>query len=588
MDLRFNSLAYLTAFSVSGSFLLFYTHPSYGYDSVYQRKSNLNSNSNSIAQQQNEDRFPQPAPDTTPLPTEDKQPIQPQPIPTPETTPTEASVTIQVKKVNITGSTIFKPEKFNSIIKSVEGREVTLEDLRKIADAITQLYLDRGYITSRAVLVDQTINDGVVEIRVFEGGIEKIEVQGTKRLNPNYVRSRIALGTGQPLSTEKLENQLRLLRFDPLLENIEATLRPGTQIGKSILVVRVTENPNFRGQLGIDNFSPPSIGSERFAISGSYNNLTGNGDEISASFYRTLQGGANIYDLSYRLPINPMNGTLQLRTSINNNQVVEGAFKNLQISGESQLYEISYRQPIVRSPKEELALSLGFAVQNGQTFLFASPRPFGLGPDANGSSRTRVIKFAQDYVVRDTTGAWSGRSLFSFGTGLFDGTINDDPIPDSRFFSWLAQIQRVQRINQDNLLIASAELQLTPDALLPSQQFVVGGGQSVRGFRQNARAADNGFRFSIEDRMTIGRDGSGNPLLQIAPFFDAGMVWNLDKNPNLLQSQRFIAGTGIGVLVQPLPGLNIRVDYAIPLVDLDDKGNNAQDNGLYLSVGYGF
>ena len=588
MDLRFNSLAYLTAFSVSGSFLLFYTHPSYGYDSVYQRKSNLNSNSNSIAQQQNEDRFPQPAPDTTPLPTEDKQPIQPQPIPTPETTPTEASVTIQVKKVNITGSTIFKPEKFNSIIKSVEGREVTLEDLRKIADAITQLYLDRGYITSRAVLVDQTINDGVVEIRVFEGGIEKIEVQGTKRLNTNYVRSRIALGTGQPLSTEKLENQLRLLRFDPLLENIEATLRPGTQIGKSILVVRVTENPNFRGQLGIDNFSPPSIGSERFAISGSYNNLTGNGDEISASFYRTLQGGANIYDLSYRLPINPMNGTLQLRTSINNNQVVEGAFKNLQISGESQLYEISYRQPIVRSPKEELALSLGFAVQNGQTFLFASPRPFGLGPDANGSSRTRVIKFAQDYVVRDTTGAWSGRSLFSFGTGLFDGTINDDPIPDSRFFSWLAQIQRVQRINQDNLLIASAELQLTPDALLPSQQFVVGGGQSVRGFRQNARAADNGFRFSIEDRMTIGRDGSGNPLLQIAPFFDAGMVWNLDKNPNLLQSQRFIAGTGIGVLVQPLPGLNIRVDYAIPLVDLDDKGNNAQDNGLYLSVGYGF
>jgi hemolysin activation/secretion protein len=586
MDLPFHPLAYLTKFSISSSFLLLCINPSYGYDSFYEHQSYLNLNSNSIAQQQNQDRFPQPAPDINPLPPENTPPIQP--IPKPEAAPLDTSITIQVKKVNVTGSTIFKPEKFNSIMKSVEGREVSLEELRKIADAITQLYLDRGYITSRAVLVDQTINDGVVEIRVFEGGIEKIEIQGTKHLNPNYVRSRIALGTGQPLSTEKLENQLRLLRFDPLLENIEASLRPGTQIGKSILVVRVTENRNFSGQLGVDNFSPPSIGSERLGISGSYNNLTGNGDEIAASFYRTLQGGANIYDASYRLPINGMNGTLQLRTNINNNEVVQGAFKNLQIGGESQLYEINYRQPIVRSPKEELALSLGFAVQNGQTFLFAAPRPFGLGPDKNGNSRTRVVKFGQDYVVRDSGGAWSGRSLFSFGVGLFDGTINDDPIPDSRFFSWLAQIQRVQRINQDNLFIASAELQLTPDPLLPSQQFVVGGGQSVRGFRQNARAADNGFRLSIENRMTIGRDGSGNPLLQIAPFFDAGMVWNVDKNPNLLQSQRFLAGTGIGVLVQPLPGLNIRVDYAIPLVDLDDKGNNAQDDGLYFSVGYGF
>jgi hemolysin activation/secretion protein len=158
------------------------------------------------------------------------------------------------------------------------------------------------------------------------------------------------------------------------------------------------------------------------------------------------------------------------------------------------LYEINYRQPLVRSPREEFALSLGFTYQDGQTFLFDRlPTPFGIGPDENGVSRTSVIKFSQDYVKRDPQGAWFVRSQFNFGTGLFDATINNGPIPDGRFFSWLAQGQRVQRLNDDNLLLIQADLQLTPDSLLPSQQFVIGGGQSVRGYRQNIRSGIMAF-----------------------------------------------------------------------------------------------
>ena len=94
------------------------------------------------------------------------------------------------------------------------------------------------------------------------------------------------------------------------------------------------------------------------------------------------------------------------------------------------------------------------------------------------------------------------RSQFSFGIDILDATINNDPIPDGRFFSWLGQVQRVQRLSNDQLLIVQAELQLTPDSLLPSQQFVIGGGQSVRGYRQNVRSGDNGFRSAaIEDRI---------------------------------------------------------------------------------------
>ncbi len=197
-----------------------------------------------------------------------------------------------------------------------------------------------------------------------------------------------------------------------------------------------------------------------------------------------------------------------------------------------------------------------------------------------------MIKFGQDYVSRDVNGAWGLRSLFSFGVGLFDATINSNPVPDGRFFAWLAQVQRVQRLNNDHLLIAQADLQLTPDALLPSQQFVLGGGQSLRGYRQNVRAGDNGVKLTLEDRITLSKDEAGNGTFQIAPFFDIGYVWNVDGNPNTLQRQKLLAGVGMGILFQPIPKLNLRLDYGLPLVNLDDRGKNAQDDGFYFSANY--
>ncbi|MEM6403593.1 MAG: ShlB/FhaC/HecB family hemolysin secretion/activation protein [Cyanobacteria bacterium P01_D01_bin.116] len=533
----------------------------------------------------NQERFPQSAPILQPLDSNQKPELQTSPVNT-EPILNPSSEKIRVNKIQVTGSTIFSYEDFKSIIEPIQGKSVTLEELREIADAITQLYLERDYITSRAILVNQTVSDGVIQIRVIEGSLEKIEIQGTRRLKQNYVRSRLLRGSRKPFSNRSLEEQLKLLQLDPNIDNIEASLRPGNDFGKSILSVRVTETEAFRTSLGVDNYSPPSVGSERLRLNTVYRNLMGMGDEVAASYYRSTRGGSNIFDFSYRVPLNAKNGTLQLRTTINNNKVVQPPFDAFDIRGESQLYEISYSQPLIRTPREEFALSLGFTLQNGQTFTFAGATPFGFGPDAGGNSRTRVVKFGQDYVRRDSKGAWQIRSLLSLGTGLFDATINSNPVPDARFFSWLGQLQRVQQLNKSHLLITQLDIQLTPNGLLPSQQFVVGGGQSLRGYRQNVRAGDNGVRFSIEDRITVARNASGNPSLQIAPFFDMGVVWNVDDNPNLQPKQTFLAGLGMGILWQPIPRLNLKLDYGLPLVKLDDKGNNAQDQGFYFSIGY--
>lgn len=185
-------------------------------------------------------------------------------------------------------------------------------------------------------------------------------------------------------------------------------------------------------------------------------------------------------------------------------------------------------------------------------------------------------------------GAWALRSQFSFGLDIFDATINSDGIPDGSFFSWLGQIQRVQRLGRDNLLIAQADIQLTPDTLLSAQQFSLGGGQSLRGYRQNARTGDNGFRISLEDRIAILRDRAGLPNLQLAPFVDMGAVWNTVNNPSQLPKQTFLASAGLGILWEPLPRLLMRLDYAVPFIDLSDRTQDMQDQGFSFSVNYSF
>ncbi|MFM7372265.1 MAG: ShlB/FhaC/HecB family hemolysin secretion/activation protein, partial [Sphaerospermopsis kisseleviana] len=444
--------------------------------------------------------------------------------------------------------------------KEFEERELTLEQIRAVSDAVTQLYLNRNYLNSRAVSVtpqpDNT--DGILVLRVIEGRLAKIDIRGTQRVNPSYIRSRIQLANTVPLNTVKLEDQLRLLRLDPLFKNIEASLRPTGEEGESLLVVTVQEAESFTSKLLIDNYSPVSVGGERLGLEVGYRNLTGLGDLLTGSYYRTFTGGSQVFNLSYQIPVNGMNGTLGVRVSPSRTKITELPFRDLNIEGEQELYEINYRQPLWRSPREEFALSLGFTHQSVQTFV-------GGGTFQFDGSRTSVIRFGQEYLNRDPQGVWFGRSQFNLGVGLFNATISQDPVPDGRFFSWTGQLQRSQRLNNNHLLLIQADWQFTLNSLLASQQFVIGGGQSVRGYRQNIRSGDYGVRFAVEDRITIQRNESGLPMIQIAPFLDLGVVWNQSGNPNTSPDQKLLLSTGLGFLWNQALGidnLSMRLDYA--------------------------
>lgn len=76
--------------------------------------------------------------------------------------------------------------------------------------------------------------------------------------------------------------------------------------------------------------------------------------------------------------------------------------------------------------------------------------------------------------------------------------------------------------------------------------------------------------------MTLQKSGTSLAILQVASVVDLGAVWNRSNNPNQLPSQMFLAGTGLGIILEPAQGLTIRADYAVTLVGLSDRGNNTK------------
>lgn len=505
------------------------------------------------------------------------------PIP-PKTTVSEP---IAIGNLTVSGSTAFPQERIRYIVsQALKDLGISADDRlspdqqETIANNITQLYLESGYLTSRARFKGETL-------AISEGQLAEITVRGRKHLNLDYICDRLLLGVDVPFNVGKLEEQLRLMRESPLFANIEASLEEAGLSDRSRLTVNVTEAQKFYGTFGVDNYSPTAVGSERMGIGLGDRNLTGRGDRLHGTYYRSTSGGADVLDLSYQVPLNAKEGTLQLRFSPNWTEITQSPFDRLDINGRRKLYGIHYRQPLIRNLRQEFALSLGFNRQEGQTFIFDRPLISFEGIEEDGSSRTSTITFAQDYLHRDRHGVTALGSQFNFGTGLLGVTFNESPIPDGLFFSWSGQVQRVQKLGNDHLLLAQLDVQLTPDSLLPAHQFIIGGGQSIRGYRQNARAGDNGIRLLVEDRITVTRNAAGDPAIQLAPFFNAGKVWNHPDNPNQLSDRKFLAGVGMGILWEGFGGidnLKMRLDYGVPLVYLADRGKNVQDNGFYFQM----
>ena len=481
-----------------------------------------------------------------------------------------------LKQIQVIGSTVFSSEDFAPITSTYIGKIATFETIEEISRQITELYLKNGYFTSGAYSPPQDLSDGVLKIQIIEGQLEAIEIKGLSRIQKSYVRDRLMKGNESVLNLNRLEEALQLLQLNPLLARVKAELNQGTAPELSILVVEVREAPAVSVGLQVDNYESPSIGEYRGTVAFAHQNLLGWGDRLSAEY--GITEGLDKYDVSYGIPLNARDGTVRIRYQNGESAIVEEFLEEIGIRAESERLSIGFRQPLLQSPAEEFALSLSLDLRESQTFLLDEiPFSFTLGPD-KGRSRVTALRFTTEWVQRAPRRVWAARSQFSFGLDLFDATVNELGI-DGRFMAWQGQFQWVEKWDENVLFLARLATQLTPNSLLPIEQFELGGIDTVRGYPKNFRVGDNGLVGSVEMRFSLLNDDEFG-LVELSPFIDVGTVWN---NQTEVISPNTLASPGLELRWQ-IDNFNVRSSYGIPLVGDERSRDSLQGSGFSFSV----
>jgi len=505
-------------------------------------------------------------------------PQQPAPGPTVRDGPT-----LPLKRIEIEGNTAIDDAQLQALAEPYLGRDVSLEELFRLRDAMTLAYVNAGFVNSGAVLPDQDVVDGVVRFVIVEGALEQVEVSNTEHLDPDFVAARLARGSAVPLDVDALQERLQLLILDPSVRRVDARLGPGSEPGQARLEVEVEEERPVGADLTFSNNQSTSIGSNHVGVGLTLRNIVGRTERLR--MFAGASEGLGEAVVDYALPLTPNLLTAYVRGELSRSEIVTPDVNTLDIESETDSITIGLLMPVIETTSNRVELDLSFMREHNETTLLDEPFSFSPGAE-NGETDLSLLRFAQRWQNRGTRRAISFGSTFTLGLDVLGATDNDGNEPDGEFLAWLGQIEAAQRLFSDrDQLVARGELQLASDPLLASEQFAAGGIDSVRGYRVNEIVRDNGWTASIEYRYPIldlfdEEIVDDETTFEIVPFFDAGGGFKHSGRDDPAQADALFA-PGIGMRYARADWLSAELYIGFPLTGQDGATNDAlQENGI--------
>lgn len=538
--------------------------------------------------------------------------LPPLPPPSAPANALAAGVQVMVSEIRVEGVTAVPMDRVDSIVAPYTGRMVTSGELQTLRLALTRMYVDRGFVNSGVILPDQQVSGGVVTYRAIEGHLTRIEFDERSKLSSRYVRPRVQQYLEGPLNVSDLQLALRNLQQDENVRRLDARLRPGDQLGQSVLSLSVNDAPRFRIGIGADNHRASSTGAESGTVLFGVRNLTGFGEELRASI--GISEGADQGSVVFALPLTARNATLQAYYSRSDSDIIERRFKVLDIESETETYGATFTLPLNVPGDNGFAVSLGFEAKDSQTRLLGIPFSFSAGSQ-DGEAKTSVGLLGVDWLRRTLDSVTNVRFTYRRGLDVLDATIFEPRTDDERalnptgadgeFDVFQGQGVYIRRLPPSRLLPTNTQLvirgtaQFSLDPLLSLEKLAIGGANTVRGYPENLLVRDNGVALTTELQVPLFGRTTPHPLnIGLVPFIDYGASWDdedTDPGSKVRDSDatRFIASVGLGVRWNPLPGLDAQVFWGADVADNFDgddprdlRERDLQDDGVHFSVTY--
>ena len=494
-------------------------------------------------------------------------------------TAAETAPAVNVERFVFTGQTLLDSGQLDAAVAAYKGRR-TLEELRRAAEAVQRLYAEAGYAGVVAYVPPQTGSDGTITIAVVEGRIARITVPGASPERAAAARASLpALIEGQTPLVRRIDAQIEIANENPA-RRLQLLLKPGAKPGEIDAEVAVNDSAATAVQLWLDDTGNESTGEYRAGIGWRHADISGVGDilALQASTSPTSPSNLRVFSASYRRPFPDwlVVGDIYVAHSDVDGGSSPTAAGDIRFNGRGNLAGIRGSRYLVRSGPYDQRLGMAFDWREYLNGCEIADMPQGAcGP---AEADVAVTPLTLDYSVRSTE-AMPWTLGLALATNLRVGGNHTDAADFQAVRDGANPNYTTVRL-YGNLLAAVAEGwqlgaraagQWTNDALVPGEQFGVGGATSVRGYYERELAGDSGVMVSLELTgpellPAFGVESAAQSLRAFA-FADGGSVSNRLDTPCDGESARCSAA-GVGIGLQYIrPGVQGRIALASALTD---------------------
>jgi hemolysin activation/secretion protein len=493
-----------------------------------------------------------------------------------------------IQSFEVVGDSVLGKELIQRLVTPYTGKDKDFADVQRALEALEGAYRERGYGVIQVALPEQDITKGVVRFNIIQPKIGKVNVEGNQHFSKENVRRALpSVKEGETPNSNDIARNLQLAAEHPVKQT-NVLLRSGASEGIVDVNVRVVDDRPWRLVGTLDNSGTGDTGYWRLGVGYQHTNLFDRDHTLSLQYITspTDLDQVSIYGVGYRIPYYHLNSSLDLFGGYSDvdSGTVAGLFA---VSGKGSIYGArwNYYLPKWGDIEQKVYLGLDYRAYKNNVTLAG----IGFVPDIT----VRPISLGYSGLKRMTASEWSfNASIARNIPGSQDGSDADfratrfGANPDYTILRFGTSFSHAFR-NEWQGRIAYVG-QYTQDALVPGEQFGIGGVETVRGYLPREAANDRGYATQLELYTpnwagTVGLSDKWRSRL--VGFYDFGGVSRNDVLPGE-QSGKYLASTGVGLRMAFGKTVSLRMDLAQILKTHGTRQTDEQRLNASLAIIY--
>jgi hemolysin activation/secretion protein len=393
----------------------------------------------------------------------------------------------EINQISLQQASLITPDTQKRLVAPYINQCLSLDRINQLVRAISEWYVQRGYITSRAFLTEQNLSHGTLNITVLEGKLEAIHLQGASARQLNMAFPTRA---GRILNLRDIEQgmeQINRLRTTP----VQIEIIPSSQPGYSI--VNLTSTPEFPLTLGLnmDNSGQRSTGIGQLSASLVGNDLLGVADRwfVSGGRSSAFSDWRDAQNFQAGVSVPYGYGLLDYSYSWSNyhSRFNANSF-DWYSNGDNISNRLSGSWVLFRNGQIKTGLQLGlnhYVSHNwlNETLLESSSR------------KLTSLQIGFNHTQKIAGGVATLNPMLSRGMPWFDAESDkgkSDDFPKAEFRKWSVSSSYQRPVTQKMWWLSSFYAQWSPDRLYGSERLTIGGENSVRGYKEQYLSGDVG------------------------------------------------------------------------------------------------